>query len=182
MLAALFKGNNLAINAAFILLLSLGLVMVLSSSILLAERMAQNPWYFFQKQLFVVFLGIFLMLLVYQVPLQSWQQLGFPLLFVCLLLLAVVLIPGVGKEVNGSRRWLNLGITAIQVSEFVKLFFAIYLAGYLVRRQQELSEHLIGVIKPFVLTIVLGGLLLLQPDFGSLVVLVNLSKISTLHF
>ncbi len=166
---------NTSINVAFALLLSIGLVMVLSSSLVVGERLANNPMYFFNKQVFVLLVGLVVMFAVFQIPLQKLQDLGFPILFLCLFLLVVVLIPGIGKEVNGSRRWINLGITAIQVSEFVKLFFAIYLAGYLVRRRQEVTEKFIGFLKPFILIFFLGGLLLLQPDFGSVVVLVSMS-------
>jgi cell division protein FtsW len=170
-----FKKMDPAINCAFGALLLVGLIIVMSSSLTIGDKLYGDPMHYFYKQTAILAFSLVVMLMVYQIPLAKLGTLGFPILFLCLFLLIIVLIPGIGKAVNGSRRWLNLGVATIQVAEFVKLLFVIYLAGYLVRHRAEVTEKFIGFLKPFILIFILGGFLLLQPDFGSVVVLVSTS-------
>ncbi len=93
------------------------------------------------------------------------------MLAICLFLLFIVLIPGIGRTVNGSRRWLAFGPIGIQVSELVKLTLIFYLSGYLVRQQQSVSESILGFIKPMMILVFIAVLLLLEPDFGATVVI-----------
>ncbi|VAW91839.1 Cell division protein FtsW [hydrothermal vent metagenome] len=149
----------------------LGLVMVGSSSISIADELTGNPLYYFWRQLaylFVAFSGLFI---AYKVPLKVWSQSGLILIFFSLILLVLVFIPGLGKQVNGSARWINLGLFSIQVSEFVKLFAIIYVASYLVRHNDVLKKHPSGFWKPLGLLSIIVFLLLLEPDFGATVVL-----------
>jgi cell division protein FtsW len=102
---------------------------------------------------------------------RFWYRLAAPMMMLALLLLVLVLIPGVGKVVNGSARWLNFGITAFQVSEFCKLAVVIYIASYVVRHNEDLKQKISGFIRPMLLLSVVGALLILEPDFGATVVI-----------
>ncbi|NIP73396.1 MAG: putative lipid II flippase FtsW [Gammaproteobacteria bacterium] len=152
-------------------LVGLGLVMVASSSITIAERELAAPFYYFKRQLLFVVLGVGCTVPVLLVPLEQWRRSGPVLLIGVLLLLSLVLMPGVGKEVNGSTRWLPLGVFYVQVSELAKLFMVLYLAGYLVRRGDEVRASAGGFLKPVGLLALTCALLLAEPDFGAAVVL-----------
>lgn len=154
-------------------LLSLGLVMVASASVGVADRNFSNPFYYLQRQLVFVVIGLIVAALVYRIRLVQWEKSGVALLGFALFLLVLVLIPGVGKTVNGSTRWISLGVINLQVSEVVKLFLFIYVAGYLVRHGEEVRTSLRGFIKPMLMVGLAGLLLLLEPDFGSTVVIMG---------
>jgi cell division protein FtsW len=156
-----------------ITLLALGLVMVASASISVAERSLSNPFYYFQRQSIFVVLGLLAAFVVYRIRLVQWEKSGMALLGFALFLLVLVLIPGIGKSVNGSTRWISLGMFNLQVSEVVKLFMLIYVAGYLVRHGDAVRTSLLGFIKPMLLVGLAGLLLMLEPDFGATVVLMG---------
>ncbi|HHO59742.1 MAG TPA: cell division protein FtsW, partial [Thiotrichales bacterium] len=118
---------------ATIALLSLGVVMVASSSISVAERNFADPFYYLERQLIFVVMGLLAAFAVFNMRLVQWEKSGMALLMFALFLLVFVLVPGIGKTVNGSTRWLPLGVFNLQVSELVKLFLVVYVAGYLVR-------------------------------------------------
>ncbi|HEX7028502.1 MAG TPA: FtsW/RodA/SpoVE family cell cycle protein, partial [Gammaproteobacteria bacterium] len=117
-----------------ILLLSIGIVMVTSASVSVAERMYGDPFFFARRHLIYIGLGMALALLVLRIRLVHWEKSGAALVCLALFLLTIVLIPGFGRTVNGATRWLELGVTSLQVSEPARLLLLIYLAGYLVRR------------------------------------------------
>jgi cell division protein FtsW len=154
-----------------ILLLSFGLVMVASSSMTVGDRLAGDPFFYVYRHLFAMSLGLLAAVLVFQAPMEQWQKAGPLLVFFGLILLMLLLVPGVGKTVNGATRWIPLGVFNLQSSEFVKLFMVLYLAGYLVRRQDEVARSFWGFAKPMLLLIITSSLILLQPDFGTTVVL-----------
>ncbi|MCK5395952.1 MAG: putative lipid II flippase FtsW [Gammaproteobacteria bacterium] len=158
---------------AFISLLTIGVIMVASSSISVADRNFSNPFYYLQRQLVFVAMGVFAALVVFKIRLVNWEKSGMALLLFALFLLVIVLIPGVGKTVNGSTRWLPLGIINLQVSELVKLFLVIYVAGYLVRHGDAVRSSLLGFLKPMVTVGFAGLLLLMEPDFGATVVIMG---------
>jgi cell division protein FtsW len=118
-------------------------------------------------------LGVVVAYFVYRIKISVWQNLGAKLLPVVLILLAAVLLPGIGKEVNGSHRWINLGPVSLQVSEMAKLIMIMYLSGYMVRHGKDLSQS--SSFKPLLVPLVILGftdlLLILEPDFGSVLVL-----------
>ncbi len=155
------------------LLIGLGLVIMMSASIAVAERNFGNIYFFFNRQLVFLCVAIVAAFCVYRIKTSVWQHMGAKLLPIVLLLLIAVLLPVIGKEVNGSHRWINLGPISLQVSEIAKLIMIMYLAGYMVRHGKELAFS--PSYKPlFIPLIVLGitdGLLMLEPDFGSVVVL-----------
>jgi len=159
------------LTGAAVALLSLGLVMVASASVPKAERELGEALYYFWRQAAYVATGVLVAAAATRVPTVVWRRMGPLLLLFGMLLLALVLVPGVGREVNGSMRWLALGPVSLQPSELVKLFAAIYLAGYLVRRRQEIEESFAGFLKPMVLLTLVAGLLLLEPDYGATAVL-----------
>ena len=148
-----------------------GAVMIGSASTSFAQSTYASPFYFITRQLFFLGIGFSIGVLVYQVPLSIWEKYGPHLIIVSLVFLALVLVPFIGKEVNGSRRWIDLGLFTVQVSETVKLFIIIYLAGYLVRRGHLVQTTFGGFARPLVLISVACALLLLEPDFGAAVVI-----------
>lgn len=156
---------------AALALLGLGLVMVASASVSMAERALGEPFYYFAKQVVFVGVGLAGAWAAMRIPLAAWQRASVPLLVVGLALLALVLVPGVGREVNGSTRWLRLGAVNLQASEPMKLFLVVYLAAYLVRRGEDVRRGLGGFLKPLLLLVLLAGLLLLEPDYGATVVI-----------
>ena len=152
-------------------LLTIGLVMVASASINVAARQFGQPWHFSLKQAAFIGLALVSTWAIVQVPLARWQQLARPLLLLALLLLALVLVPGFGRTVNGSTRWLELGAIGFQVSEAAKLAVLIYLADYVVRRREDLQTAWSALLGPLAAVALAAFLLLLEPDFGAAVVL-----------
>jgi cell division protein FtsW len=159
-----------------LLLLALGLLMVTSASMPIAERQTGQPFYFLLRQGAFAGIGLLAAGVVFQVPLARWRRAGPLLLLAAMGLLVLVLIPGIGKEVNGSMRWVGVGPINLQVSEIAKLFALVYIAGYLKRRGVELQTadfrtSALALFRPMAVLAVLAVLLLLEPDFGSVVVL-----------
>ncbi len=152
-------------------LLCLGLTMVASSSVAIADRAYHDPLFFFWRQLVAVIAGVSAGLVVMHIPMKIWQSMSVPLLAVGVLLLILVLVPGVGKEVNGSMRWISLGPVAFQASEPVKLCIIAYIAGYLVRQNEQVKTTFAGFIRPILIVTMISGLLLLEPDYGACIVL-----------
>jgi cell division protein FtsW len=145
----------------------LGVVMVGSSSIAIAEGLEVGPFYFLARH--VVFLagGIGLAAWMMRTELKGVEQRSQWLLLACFVLLLAVFVPGIGHKVNGARRWLNLGISNFQAVEAVKLLYIIWLASYLKRFSEDLTATWSAVLKPLGVSVLMVGLLLLQPDFGS---------------
>jgi len=154
-----------------LLILCIGLVMVESASITMADRSLESPFYYLKRQLISAMIGLSAAFLVTKVRLAYWEKSGMLLLVLAMVLLMLVLVPGIGKTVNGSTRWIPLGIFNLQVSELAKLFLLIYTAGYLVRHGSEVQQSLWGFVKPMLLVSMACLLLLLEPDFGATVVI-----------
>ncbi|HEX4882533.1 MAG TPA: putative peptidoglycan glycosyltransferase FtsW, partial [Casimicrobiaceae bacterium] len=168
-----------------LLLLALGLVMVYSSSIAMAEASRHTgfrAWYFLARHAMFCAAGLAAAVVAFQVPVKGWQKLA-PWLFLGgAALLVLVLVPGIGKSVNGSRRWISLGLANVQPSEFMKLAVVLYAASYALRKaaflhaQQPLRQTLVrGFLPLFAVMVAIGGLLLLEPDFGAFVVIVAIA-------
>jgi len=162
-----------ALTIAFISLLTIGLIMVASSSISIADRNFSNPFYYLQRQLVFVVMGLIAALTVFKIRLAQWEKSSMALVILALFLLVLVLVPGFGKTVNGSTRWLPLGIINLQVSELVKLFVVVYVSGYLVRHGDAVRNSLSGFLKPMMTVGFVGLLLLMEPDFGATVVIMG---------
>ena len=153
-------------------LLLVGLVAISSASIEYADWHYQNPWFHTQRHLTYLVIAISAAVVVYRVPPQFWLDTGWGWLFAALALLILVLIPGVGREVNGSQRWLPLGPFTLQPSEFAKMAMVIYLAGYMVRREHEVRHQWQGFLKPMAVLFATTLLLMIEPDFGATVIVV----------
>jgi cell division protein FtsW len=156
---------------AVMALAALGLVMVASASITLADRELGQPFYYALRQAIYIGVGVLLGMGVYRLRLALVEEAGLLLLLTAFALLLAVLVPGVGTEVNGSVRWLNTGLFRLQVSEPAKLMILLYLASYLNRHDEEVRTQLSGFIKPLALLGLAAILLLLEPDFGATVVM-----------
>ena len=154
-----------------IVLIAIGIVMVASASSEISNRMYGSPFYLLNKHMGFLAISLVVACSVLLVPIRLWQKVDWFLLILSFVLLLVVLIPGVGREVNGSIRWIPLGGFSIQSSEFVKLFVIVYVSGYLVRRREQLLNQWSGFAKPFVLLSAVVLLLLIEPDFGAVVVI-----------
>jgi len=165
------RGTDGMLLAIAGLILVLGLVMVASASISLADKTSGSPFYYLIRQLLFATAGGFAGVAMYNLPLAWWQRSGYLLLLLAFALLAVVLVPGIGRHINGSIRWVVLGPFRLQVSEPARLLIFIYLAGYIVRRGEELASGFKGFLKPMLLVGAAGILLLAEPDFGATLVL-----------
>ncbi len=167
-------GFDLMLAWVVLLLLCLGLVMVYSASIALPDNpkfARYSPAYFFTRQLFAVGIGVVAAAIVTQLPMKFWERVAPWLLLLSLLLLVVVLIPGVGKGVNGARRWLPLGLMNFQPSELAKFAIALYGASYMLRKM-DLRENFWKSVWPMLATLALmGALLLAEPDMGAFMVI-----------
>ncbi|HKE44352.1 MAG TPA: putative lipid II flippase FtsW [Steroidobacteraceae bacterium] len=162
--------DPLLVSCALALLL-LGLVMVTSASISIAEQELGSPFAFLERQLMFATVGCCLGLVAFRLPTELWERISFALLLIGLLLLVLVLVPGIGHAVNGSRRWLRIGMFNFQASELARLLILIHICSYAVRRQEELRTTMMGVLKPLGLLTLGALLLLLEPDFGAAAVL-----------
>ena len=148
-----------------------GLVVLASASTSISDGAVGNPMFYLQRQLLAAAIGGVAGAIVLYIPMHFWRNMGPVLLLAGLALLLVVLIPGVGHEVNGSRRWVRLGVMNLQVSEPARLCFILYLAGYLVRRNKDLRERFTGFLKPMLVMSLAAVALLAEPDFGAAMVL-----------
>ena len=148
----------------------IGLLMMTSASIVISDKQMHQPFYYLYKQLIFLTLGVILSSMVIQVEIAQWEKHGGYLLLGVLLMLALVLIPGIGHSANGSARWIGYGPLTFQVSELAKFTIVIYMAGYLVRRNREIRTQLSGFLKPMLILGTMAVLLLREPDFGATVV------------
>ena len=156
---------------AAVALASLGIVMVASSSIALT----QSPFYYLTRHLLFVGIGVGLALVAARVELREVEKYNHLLLLGCFALLLVVFVPGLGSTVNGARRWLNLGFSRFQTVEAVKVLYIIWLSSYLVRFRDQVNATWPAMLKPVGVVGLLVVLLLLQPDFGSSMLLLSVT-------
>ncbi len=162
-------------------LLFVGLIMMTSASISVADKNFSDPFHYINRQLIFACVGLLAGFIVWKTPLHFWDMVRPILLVAGLLLLVALVIPGVGHTVNGSTRWIRLGSVNIQISEIIKIFIVIYLAGYLRKHYAVISESWRLMLVPIALLMLIAGLLLMQPDFGSTVV-VSITVFSMLWF
>ncbi|TVP59762.1 MAG: putative lipid II flippase FtsW [Halomonadaceae bacterium] len=154
------------------MLLVFGALLIASASMDLAADHYGNPFYFAFRQIIYILMGLVVGLVVVNVPLSWWLRSGWLCLFVAMGLLMLVLTP-LGLTVNGSTRWIPLGIINVQVSEVAKILLIAYMAGYVVRRREELINTWKGFFKPLVVLVMAAFLLVIQPDFGATVVIMT---------
>ena len=156
---------------SFISLLAIGVVMVTSASMPIAERLKLSTFYFAYHQFFYVCLGLIGFVIISHMSTEYIQKYSIYFLMVSLVLLGILFIPGITRTINGSIRWLFLGFCSVQPSEIVKISLIIYMAGYMVRRYEQLHAHFMGFLIPMIVLGFVATLLLLEPDFGSVIVI-----------
>ena len=156
-------------------IVALGLVMVTSASISIAGRELDDPLFYARRQGIYLIVATIAALIVLRIPLAAWRRHSPIVLLSTTILLALVLVPGIGREVNGSTRWLNLGVINLQPSELVKIGAALYLSGYLVRHAALVRRSSVGFLKPVAVLAGIAILLLLEPDYGATVVLFSMA-------
>lgn len=162
-------GVDSMLLGVFISLLMLGLVMVFSSTIAMGDQDLSTNTAHFWRQLIHMVVGVCLTVAVASVPVWVWQKLSLPLL--CIAVLSLVVLLFVGVEVNGSQRWFSIAGFRVQPAEFAKVAIVLYAASYLTRRQSEIKKFSKGIVNIAIVIAIMGGLLLMQPDFGSFVVM-----------
>jgi cell division protein FtsW len=148
-----------------------GFVILASASITIADTITGEPFFYIERQLLAAAIGIAAGTGCLFIPLRFWESLGPLMLLAGLALLAVVLVPGVGYEVNGATRWVRIGVMNLQVSEPARLCILLYVAGYTVRQQKALRESFVGFLRPMLVLSLCCALLLAEPDFGAAIVL-----------
>ncbi|WP_297325795.1 putative lipid II flippase FtsW [Nitrosomonas sp.] len=160
-----------------LLLLSIGLVMIYSASIAIAEAQfgADRAYHYLLRHSIYLAVGLILGFIAFQVPMQIWQKYVSYLFMVSTLLLVLVLVPGIGHEVNGSQRWISLYVVNLQPSEFMKFVMVLYAADYVNRKAADLSYLLKGFLPITTVLAIVGFLLLLEPDFGAFFVVTALA-------
>ena len=154
-------------------LIAVGVVAISSASISLSEVKFGNEWHHAIRHLSYLAVGVTLGFFAYLLPLNVWRQTSPWLLMLAFALLVLVLVPGVGRVVNGSQRWIPLAGFTLQPSEFAKFALVLWLSGYMVRHGEELRTVLRGLLKPILVLILFALLLLSEPDFGATVIILG---------
>lgn len=162
---------DLPLLGAALILLGFGLVMVASASLPTADRQYGMPFFYLSRHILAISLGLILGGITFAVPMRWWEQHSVSLYFLGIFLLILILVPGLGKRVNGAQRWIPIGPLSLQSSEMMKLFAVTYLSGYLVRRRTEISRGIWGSLKPLLLISIACVLIMAQPDFGTTAVI-----------
>lgn len=155
---------------ATLVLVCIGTVMIYSSSVLLAADRFGDEYHFLKKQIVFVVIGLLAMVVASRFPYHFWKRLAYPGIILSCLLLIILAVPGMGTTVGGATRWLKIGSFSFQVSEAVKLAVVIFMAHYLTKKAEHLKEFFRIFMVPLVLTSVVVALILLQPDFGTAVI------------
>lgn len=154
-----------------LLLLSIGLIMIYSASMAIAEAHDNHASYYLLRHSAYLGIGFLAGVITFQIPMQIWQKYIAYLFVIGVLLLALVLVPGIGHEVNGSQRWISLHVVNVQPSEYMKLFMVLYAADYVNRKAADLNSLIKGFLPITAVLSVVGALLLLEPDFGAFFVI-----------
>lgn len=157
------------------ILVGFGLVMVFSTSYFkgFTDPHIHDGYYFFKKQLGFGLAGLVLFFIFSNIPYTIYRKFIIPILFLCVISLILVMIPGIGVYVNGARRWINLGLFSFQPSEYVKLGMIIYTASIMVKKQPHLEQFTRSVVPPLFVIALICGLLLLQPHFSATVIIIG---------
>ena len=151
-------------------LISVGLVAIASASIEYGDWHFSNPWHHSIRHGIYLAIATVTALIVYRVPLEVWQRTSGAWLLLAFVLLLLVLVPGIGRNVNGSQRWLPIGPLTFQPSEVAKFALVLYISGFLVRHNELVRTHWQGLAKPVLVLALVAFLLLLEPDFGATVI------------
>ena len=170
---AVYRGDPVLLISG-VALISIGLIAIASASIEYSDFHFGNPWHHTERHVTYLIMGIIAGGLAFMLPTDLWQRLSPWCLFIAFALLILVLMPGIGREVNGAQRWLPLGPVTLQPSEFAKLALLLYAAGYLVRQEDAVRYHWSGLARLIAILAVVALLLLLEPDFGTTVIAIGM--------
>ena len=157
------------------ILILIGIIAISSASIEYADRYFGNPWHYAQRHSVYLLISFAIAFVAFFIPTKIWRDTGMLWLFVSIALLILVLVPGIGREIKGSQRWLSLGFVSFQPSEFAKCAMVIFLSGYLARHQKSIHLSWVSFIKPVLIMLIISILLLMEPDFGATVVIVGVT-------
>jgi len=165
------KSPDIILLIVTLILVTVGTVMIYSSSSIIAAERFHDGQFFLKKQLLFVFFGLGAMILMTRIPYEELKKFAYPGVIISLILLTLVLIPKIGVRVGGASRWLKVGFFAFQVTELVKIFIVLFLAHFLTRKAMYTKELMRGVIIPLGVTMLLVGLIVIEPDFGTAVII-----------
>jgi cell division protein FtsW len=157
-----------------LILVTVGTAMIYSSSSIIALEKFKDGQYFLKKQIFFVILGLISMVLLTKIDYTTWKKAAYPGIILSLIMLALLFIPHVGLKRGGATRWLNLGVFSFQVSEMVKIAMVVFLAHLLARKAHLLKKFSRGVLIPSAITAVVISLILLEPDFGTAMIIASI--------
>ena len=157
-----------------LILVTVGTAMIYSSSSIIALEKFKDGQYFLKKQLFFVFVGLTFMIIMTRIPYTQLRKWAYPGMLLSFLLLSMLMIPHLGMKRGGATRWLNLGGFSFQVTEMVKITIVIFLAHLLTRKAHKLKDFSKGVLVPLVITSITILLILLEPDFGTAVIIATI--------
>lgn len=166
---------DMALLLPILIITGISLVFIYSSSNVIAYADYGNPFFFLQRQIVALSISLIACAVFLFIPISFYRQNGLILLMISSVLLALVLVPGIGIERNGASRWLSIGPINIQPSEIVKIFLPLYLCSYCLRRRDQLETSWRGFIKPIAVTTIIGLLLFLEPDYGSTAILFSIA-------
>lgn len=157
-----------------LILVTVGTVMIYSSSSIIALEKFKDGQYFLKKQIFFVILGLISMVLLTKIDYTTWKKAAYPGIILSLIMLALLFIPHIGLKRGGATRWLNLGLFSFQVSEMVKIAMVVFLAHLLARKAHLLKKFSRGVLIPSAITAVVISMILMEPDFGTAVIVASI--------
>ncbi|GAA0495015.1 stage V sporulation protein E [Salinibacillus aidingensis] len=167
------KMPDLTLLIVVFALLFIGVVMVYSSSAIWSSYKFEDPFFYAKRQLLFAVIGLIAMYFMMNIPYQKWREYSNLILIICFVLLIAVLIPGIGLERNGAKSWIGIGAFSIQPSEFMKIGLIIFMAKILSDNQKYITTFKQGFLPAMLLVFVPFGLIMLQPDLGTGMVLVG---------
>ena len=169
--SSVVKKPDIILLLVTLILVSIGTVMIYSSSSIIAMERFKDGQYFLKKQVFFVLLGLGLMVLMTKIPRDQLRKCAYPGIFVSVILLSLLLIPHVGIKAGGATRWLRVGFLSFQVTEMVKIAMVLFLAHLLTKKISHITEFKRGILVPLSITMLIVGLIVLEPDFGTAVII-----------
>jgi cell division protein FtsW len=165
------KKPDMVLLLVTLVLVTIGTVMIYSSSSIIAMERFKDGQYFLKKQLFFVLIGLGLMVLMTKIPHEQLRRFAYPGILLSVVLLSLLLVPHVGIKAGGATRWLRVGIFSFQVTEMVKIVIVLFLAHLLTKKIKHVTEFKKGVLVPLSITLLIVGLVVLEPDFGTAVII-----------
>ena len=165
------KSSHLTIFIATLSLVSFGLVMIYSSSSILAMEKYGDEYYFLKKQMIFAVVGVLIMVFLSRLKYEYLRKIAYCGIALCIILLVLILIPPIGVKRGGAARWLGLGFFTFQVTELVKILFVVFLAHFLTKAVAHIKDFKKGILIPTAVTLPIIGLIMLQPDFGTAIII-----------